>query len=151
MTYPTALALCPICRVRPVSVDVEGRTVSFYDDCDECRMVRYAAPLCFARGCLEDGHTARKMEVADYAARTYRCERGCGFVGTVVEASTRDGFILGGVDADPASPSHWLVETRRAVQERIVLGAWTPARGWLDTKPAESSLAYAEGYLAATA
>jgi hypothetical protein len=150
-TATATAPICPSCRLREVSVDVEDGIVSFYSECEACFARTCAAPSCIEEGCLIDGHTQRRMSVVDYRAEVaaYRCAS-CAWEGDVLAAERRMGVTAGTHDrTNEAYP--WLAPRRREVQEGYVVKAWTPARSWLDQRPSARTLAYAEGYLAATA
>lgn len=151
MNHTATIPTCPTCKTREVTFDLEGGRLSVYSECYECSSLRVNAPRCVADECLTGGHTAERaelvLETLGLVAPQYRCPR-CDFVGNAVEWAARTGYLTG--CRDYFSADGWLTDTRRRVQLATLVNAFTPARGWLDHRPAATSVAFARAYLDAT-
>jgi hypothetical protein len=146
-TYTVPAA--PTCIVagcdREASFDSESR--SYFGKCDTCAMV--GVEHCIADECLIGGHTWRLSTVRfDGTTYLFTCPS-CGFDGDRLAWAARSGAIAGSRDA--ARGEAWLVEGRRAQQEKNLRDAWTPNKRTQWGEPSWGSITYARAYLAATA
>jgi hypothetical protein len=144
-TVPAA----PTCIVRgcdrDASFDIESR--GYFQKCDECAMV--GVEHCVAAECLVGGHTWLLSEVRiEGGVHLFTCPS-CGFDGDRLAWARRSGAIGGSRDA--ARGEAWLVEGRRAQQEKNLRDAWTPNKRTQWGAPSWASIEYARAYLAATA